>query len=124
MREQTSDLGPAPVLDKAKVDEMLSLDPGAQSIDLCHRVSRLAHPRASDTMPLLPLPVLNAHFESLRGLTAMSSNLLSYLLQKRDSLQQESERYNGLIADLISKESRKLKGGGAKAKPVKRGSGF
>ena len=75
-------------------------------------------------MPLLPLPVLNAHLESLRGLTAMSSNLLSYLLQKRDSLQQESERYNGLIADLISKESRKLKGGGAKAKPVKRGSGF
>ncbi|KAG9016916.1 hypothetical protein FRB93_009446 [Tulasnella sp. JGI-2019a] len=101
-----SGLGPAPQLDKTKVDEMLALDP--------------------ETLSLLPLSMLNAHLDTLRALTATSSSLLSHLLQTRAALQEESENHNSLIAELIAKETLKMQAGvksGAKRQNSQRRSG-
>ncbi|KAG8970196.1 hypothetical protein FRB90_010675, partial [Tulasnella sp. 427] len=84
-----NDLGPAPALDLAKIDEMLALD--------------------ADTLPLLPLPLLNAHLDTLRSLTATTSSVLTHLLQQREALQQDSEAYNAVIADMIQKETQKMR---------------
>lgn len=74
-----------------------------------------------DTLPLAPLATLERHLVELRTQTANTSALLTYLLQTREALQQDSETYNGLIAELIG-EAQKMKTG--KNRPVKRGSGF
>ncbi|KAF8504214.1 hypothetical protein JB92DRAFT_3084194 [Gautieria morchelliformis] len=82
--------GPRPKLNDAKISEMLDLNP--------------------DTLPLLPLPNLEAHLSTLQSLTSDTSNLLTYLLQAREALQQNSETYNGLIAELVG-EAQKMKSG-------------
>lgn len=98
-----NDLGPAPELDQSKIDEMLALD--------------------ADTLPLLPLPILNAHLDTLRSLTATTSSALTHLLQQREALQQDSEAYNAVIADMIQKETQKMRmGGGGGRTSGKRGS--
>ncbi|KAG8905960.1 hypothetical protein FRB99_007894 [Tulasnella sp. 403] len=95
-RKGSTGLGSLPVLDQAKVDEMLALDP--------------------ETLPLMPLPMLNGYLDTLRGLTATTSSILTHLLQTRESLQQDSESYNRAIADLISKQTQKLKAGSGRTK--------
>ncbi|KAG8946720.1 hypothetical protein FRC04_011498 [Tulasnella sp. 424] len=98
-----TDLGPAPQLDLSKIDEMLALD--------------------ADTLPLLPLPLLNAHLDTLRSLTATTSSALTHLLQQREALQQDSEAYNAVIADMIQKETQKMRMGGSGSRTSgKRGS--
>ncbi|KIJ37464.1 hypothetical protein M422DRAFT_211579 [Sphaerobolus stellatus SS14] len=95
-------LGPKPQLNEAKVEEMLNL--------------------SHDTLSLLPLSRLEGHLKTLKSLTNDTSALLAYLLQVRDSLQQDSETYNGLIAELVS-EAQKLKSGSKTRTGVgKRGS--
>jgi len=94
-------LGPKPELDNTKVNDLLRLDP--------------------ETLPLLPLPTLERHLADLRTQTVNASTLLTYLLQTREALQQDSETYNGLIAELVS-EAQKTKMGRGK-QSAKRGSG-
>ncbi|RDX53939.1 hypothetical protein OH76DRAFT_1399109 [Lentinus brumalis] len=93
-------LGPRPELDEAKVEELLNL--------------------SSDQMSLLPLSTLEAHLAEIKAQTERSSALLTYLLQTRDALQQDSETYNKLIGELVS-EAQKVKTG--KRMTVRRGSG-
>jgi hypothetical protein len=95
-----SALAPKPKLDYGKISEMLPLQ--------------------SDTLSLLPLPTLEAHLATLRNLTSSTSLALAHLLQTRESLQQDSETYNRLIAELISDAQKK----GPRSRVVKRGSGI
>lgn len=64
----------------------------------------------SETFSLLPLSILETHLNRIRSLTAETSSLLAHLLQQRDALQQDSETYNKLIAELVG-EAQKMKTG-------------
>ena len=114
-------IGPKPSIDRERINKALALDPGAPCVlrKMCLLLMAIV---CSDSLPLMPLTTLQAHLESLRALTASTSDLLSHLLQTRDALQQDSDTYNGLIAELVG-EAQKMKTGGAK-KPTKRGSAF
>ncbi|QRW01559.1 hypothetical protein RhiLY_00556 [Ceratobasidium sp. AG-Ba] len=96
-------LGPKPQIDNKRIEESLSM--------------------THDNLSLLPLAQLEAHLATMRTLTSSSSALLSHLLQQREALQQDSETYNGLIAELVG-EAQKMKSGGSRGRTgvVKRGS--
>ncbi|KAI0375791.1 hypothetical protein BV20DRAFT_959839 [Pilatotrama ljubarskyi] len=94
-------LGTRPQVDEAKVQLLLNLSP--------------------DQLSLLPLPTLEAHLSEAKAQTAKASALLTYLLQLRDALQQDSETYNKLIGELVG-EAQKMKTGKRTA-PSRRGSG-
>lgn len=81
-------LGPRPQLDERRLNELLDLDP--------------------EGLNLLPLAKLEKYLSELRSETTNTSSLLTYLLQTRDALQQDSETYNKLIAELVS-EAQKTK---------------
>lgn len=59
---------------------------------------------------MIPLKALNTHLDSLKQETAQVSAVLTYLLQARDALQQDSETYNKLIAEMVG-EAQKIKTG-------------
>ncbi|KAJ7129453.1 hypothetical protein C8R44DRAFT_829956 [Mycena epipterygia] len=94
--------GPKPEIDDAKISQLLALD--------------------SETLTIQPLSTLEGYLASLRSQTASTSALLSYLLQTRESLQQDSETYNGLIAELVG-EAQKIKTAKGRT-PNRRGSGM
>jgi len=83
-------LGPRPEVDEARVNQLLALMP--------------------ETLSLLPLPTLEKQLQTIRSLTADTSALLTYLLQQRDALNQDSETYNGLIAELVGEAQKKKSG--------------
>ncbi|KAH7911571.1 hypothetical protein BJ138DRAFT_1062904 [Hygrophoropsis aurantiaca] len=88
-------LGPKPVLDQQKVNDLLNLDP--------------------DQLPLLPVAKLERYLADLRTQTTTTSSLLTHLLQTRDALQQDSETYNRLIAELVSEAQKSKTGKGRTA---------
>jgi len=102
--QSPSGLGPRPKLDEAKISEMLDL--------------------TSDTLSLLPLPALELHLNALQALTNDTSTLLTYLLQTREALQQDSETYNGLIAELVSEAQKMKTNSRTKTGAGRRGSGL
>jgi Domain of unknown function (DUF5102) len=63
-----------------------------------------------ESLTMQPLGNLERYLADIRLQTADTSSLLTYLLQSRDSLQQDSEMYNGLIAEMVG-EAQKLKSG-------------
>ncbi|KAG2060113.1 hypothetical protein BDR06DRAFT_948157 [Suillus hirtellus] len=75
-------IGPKPQLDDKRVEELLKLD--------------------TDQLTLLPLAKLERCLIDFRTETTNTSSLLTHLLQTRDALQQDSETYNKLIAELVS----------------------
>ncbi|KAH9077238.1 hypothetical protein EDB83DRAFT_2348962 [Lactarius deliciosus] len=75
-----------------------------------------------DQLSLLPLASLEAYLSDLRTQTQNTSALLTYLLQTKDALQQDSETYNRLIAELVG-EAQKMKNVGSRT-PSRRGSGM
>ncbi|THH26811.1 hypothetical protein EUX98_g7375 [Antrodiella citrinella] len=81
-------MGPRPELDETRLSKLLDLQ--------------------SDELPMMPLRHLNSHLESLKEETAQVSAVLTYLLQARDALQQDSETYNKLIAEMVG-EAQKVK---------------
>ncbi|KAF6762176.1 hypothetical protein DFP72DRAFT_878193 [Ephemerocybe angulata] len=83
--------GPKPDLETSKIRRLLDLDP--------------------DYLKMQPLANLERVLNDLRIQTANTSNVLTYLLQSRDALQQDSETYNGLIANLVSEMAQKVKSG-------------
>jgi len=95
-------LGPRPELQEATINNLLSLKP--------------------DDLSLLSLSKVQSHFDALKQQTAQTSALLTYLLQTRDSLQQDAETYNKLIAEMVG-EAQKIKIGG-KRTSSRRGSGM
>ncbi|KAJ7904737.1 hypothetical protein B0H14DRAFT_3079529 [Mycena olivaceomarginata] len=94
--------GQKPAIDNAKIAELLALD--------------------SETLTIQSLSTLEGYLASLRSQTVTTSTLLSHLLQTRDSLQQDSETYNKLIAELVS-EAQKIKTVKGR-NPARRGSGM
>jgi hypothetical protein len=81
-----------------------------------------AIPYSLDNLKLQPLPVLERHLNDMKMQTANVSALLTHLLQTRDALQQDSETYNGLIAELIGEAQKSKTGKGRTV--TKRGSGM
>ncbi|EIW61219.1 uncharacterized protein TRAVEDRAFT_162172 [Trametes versicolor FP-101664 SS1] len=94
-------LGPRPEIDEAKMEALLDL--------------------SADELSLLPLRSVEAHLAEIKEQTAKASALLTYLLQMRDGLQQDSETYNKLIGELVG-EAQKIKTGKRTA-GSRRGSG-
>ncbi|PVF96472.1 hypothetical protein CPB86DRAFT_775753 [Serendipita vermifera] len=85
-----NNLGPKPDLDQEKIEGLLNTDP--------------------ENLPLLPIPKLEAHRAALQSQTLAASNLLTYLLQSREALQQESDAFNQRIAELVN-EAQRMKSG-------------
>ncbi|TEB30097.1 hypothetical protein FA13DRAFT_1733907 [Coprinellus micaceus] len=83
--------GPKPELDTTKINRLLEFE--------------------SDYLAMQPLPNLERILSELKMQTANTSGLLTYLLQSREALQQDSETYNGLIANLVSEMAQKVKSG-------------
>ncbi|KAJ7228481.1 hypothetical protein GGX14DRAFT_384937 [Mycena pura] len=101
---RTEQFGPRPEIDNAKIEQLLALEP--------------------ETLSIQPLSTLEGYLAALRAQTASTSTLLSHLLQTRDSLQQDSETYNKLIAELVG-EAQKIKTTkGKTATPTRKGSGM
>ncbi|KDR83922.1 hypothetical protein GALMADRAFT_110961 [Galerina marginata CBS 339.88] len=82
--------GPKPELDHARINKLLQF--------------------TNESLTMQPLANLERHLADIRTQTANTSSLLTYLLQSRDVLQQDSETYNGLIAEMVG-EAQKLKSG-------------
>ncbi|KAL0067606.1 hypothetical protein AAF712_005321 [Marasmius tenuissimus] len=99
---RTTQFGPKPRLDDASIKGLLELD--------------------SDNLKMQPLPVIERHLASVKMQMAQTNALLTHLLQVRDSLQQDSETYNGLIAELIGEAQKNKAGKGRNA--TRRGSGM
>jgi hypothetical protein len=57
-------------------------------------------------------------------LTSDTSALLSHLLQTRETLQQDSETYNGLIAELVGEAQKMKTGAKSRTGAGRRGSGM
>ncbi|KAK7054252.1 hypothetical protein R3P38DRAFT_2856114 [Favolaschia claudopus] len=94
--------GPKPEIDNAKIAELIALD--------------------SESLAIQSISSLESHLAALRAQTTSTSALLSHLLQTRDSLQQDSETYNKLIAELVG-EAQKIKTVKGRT-PTRRGSGM
>lgn len=80
-RKEDLGLGPTPEVDMKRVEEVCGL--------------------TEDQLSLLPLPGLRDLARELQTLTATTSVLLTHHLTLRESLQADSETYNGLIKDLV-----------------------
>ncbi|KAI0700752.1 hypothetical protein BC835DRAFT_1326256 [Cytidiella melzeri] len=83
-------LGPKPEIDESKIKSLIALD--------------------TDNLLLLPASKLEGYLSDFRLQAASISALLTYLLQTRDALQQDSETYNKLIGELVG-EAQKIKTG-------------
>lgn len=66
---------------------------------------------------------LERHLAQIRAQTSNTSALLTHLLQTKDALQQDSDMYNKLIAELVG-EAQKMKSGVLGRTPTRRGSGM
>ncbi|PCH41465.1 hypothetical protein WOLCODRAFT_137405 [Wolfiporia cocos MD-104 SS10] len=83
-------LGPRPDMDEAKLTQLLDLDP--------------------DKLTLQPISSLEKCLADMQSQTVRTSAVLTYLLQTRDALRQDSETYNKLIGELVG-EAQKIKTG-------------
>lgn len=97
-------LGPKPELDEGKANELLELN--------------------TDALTLVPLSKIEANLAAIKEQTVKASALLTYLLQTRDALQQDSEMYNKLIGDLVSQATQRAGPVGKARNPTRKGSGF
>lgn len=113
-------LGPKPQLDEQRIGELLALKPGMYLFRVIFTDVN-AGP-VIDQLSLLPLASLETYLSELRTQTQDTSALLTYLLQTRDALQQDSETYNKLIGELVG-EAQKMKTVGGKSLS-RRGSGI
>ncbi|KZT13039.1 uncharacterized protein LAESUDRAFT_690144 [Laetiporus sulphureus 93-53] len=83
-------LGPRPELNETKLSQLLDLNP--------------------DKLLQQPISALEKYLADLQAQTINTSTVLTYLLQTRDALQQDSETYNKLIGEMVG-EAQKIKTG-------------
>jgi hypothetical protein len=116
-------IGPSVQLDQAKIDELLDLNAGKSSMNLV--LVSLTYEPLIDALTLVPLSKLEAYLKDLKSHTVQASNLLTNLLQSRDTLQQDSEMFNKLIGDLVGEATKRATGGakGGRSTPVRKGTG-
>ncbi|PWN18490.1 hypothetical protein BCV69DRAFT_301286 [Microstroma glucosiphilum] len=96
-RREDLGLGPLPEVDMQRVEQVSNL--------------------SEDQLSLLTLPSLRSLSQELSHLITSTSLLLTHHLTLRESLQADSEMYNGLIKDLVTGAASRIgdsKGGGAK----------
>jgi hypothetical protein len=112
-------LGPQPVLDNTVINGLLNLSPGTccRYVILNNNLDRL-----SEQMSLSPLATLEGHRANIKLQTDNLLTLLTYLLQARDALQQDSETFNKQIGELIL-EAQKMKTTNKGGPPSRRGTG-
>lgn len=99
-------LGPRPGLDDTAISALLDVSPGT-----CCRYATLntrLNPDLPEQMSLSPLAKLEGYKANLKLQTANVSALLTYLLQARDALQQDSQMFNKQIGELVL-EAQKMK---------------
>jgi hypothetical protein len=118
-----SHFGPKPELDNVKIEKLLELNPGKDMYPHAPRIP--LNFTITELLTIQPLSTLEKHLADLRTQTASTSALLTHLLQTRESLQQDNETYNGLIAELVG-EAQKIKSGkpGPRSNSIRRGSGM
>lgn len=92
-RREDLGLGRPPDVDLKRLDEVCKL--------------------SEDQLTLLPLPSLQSLRRELETFTTQTSTLLTHHLTLRESLQSDSETYNGLIADLVAGAASRIGGGGS-----------
>jgi len=83
--------GPKPTVDAARLSKLMAND--------------------EEWLKMQSLPTLEQQLNELKMQRAKVSELLTYLLQSRDALQQDSETYNGLIGELVSEVAQKVRSG-------------
>jgi len=116
-------LGPKPQLDEQRIEELLAITPGMYSFYVISGwYTDIYADRTADQLSLLPLASLETCLSDLRTQTQNTSALLTYLLQVKDALQQDSETYNRLIGELVG-EAQKMKTVRGRV-PSRRGSGI
>lgn len=69
-----------------------------------------------------PLANVERHLAEIKSQTANTSKLLAYLLQSRDALQQDSETYNGLIAEMVGQAQSLRSGKPPRTASIRRGN--
>ena len=112
-------LGPKPALDNMIISGLLNLSPGTR----CRcAILNVDLNRFSEQLSLSPLATLEGHSANLKLQTSNVSTLLTYLLQTRDALQQDSEMFNKQIGELIL-EAQKMKTTNKGGQPPRRGTG-
>lgn len=97
----TSQIVSLPELDHDKIKTLLDLD--------------------AEILSLQPLSVIERHLADLKQQIISASALLTCLLQKRETLQQDHETYNNLIASIVG-EAQKMKSGKQRTSTLRRGS--
>ena len=113
--------GPKPELDMTRINKLLQLNPGTFSRTSSHL--KETHDIIVESLTMQPLANLERYLAEIRSQTANTSELLTYLLQSRDALQQDSETYNGLIAEMVG-QAQNLKSGKTRMGSIRRGSGM
>lgn len=93
-----------PQFDQTKIEALLGIAPGTISFYYCAARINLGY---TETIPLLPLTVLEAHLASLNEAREAATGYLTELLQKREGLRQDNETYNGLIAELVGEAQKR-----------------
>jgi hypothetical protein len=68
-----------------------------------------------------PLANVERYLSDIKAQTANTSKLLTYLLQSRDTLQQDAETYNGLIAEMVG-QAQSLRSGKPRTGSIRRGN--
>ncbi|KAF9534748.1 hypothetical protein CPB83DRAFT_802934 [Crepidotus variabilis] len=92
--------GPKPELEMAKINKLLALN--------------------TEQLTMQSLVNVERYLAEIKAQTANTSDLLTYLLQSRDALQQDSETYNGLIAEMVG-QAQSLRSGKPRTPSIRRG---
>jgi hypothetical protein len=109
--------GPKPELDTVRINKLLQLNSGTLNQCCCgingHTVK--------EQLAMQPLANVERYLSEIKAQTTMASRLLTYLLQSRDALQQDSETYNGLIAEMVG-QAQSLRSGKPRTASIRRGN--
>ncbi|PWN24377.1 hypothetical protein BDZ90DRAFT_122588 [Jaminaea rosea] len=110
-RKEDLGLGPTPEVDMKRIEEVCALREGKSLATMPQeRIACYSYADSTiyvffrtraDQLSLLPLPSLRDLSRELGSLTSTTSVVLTHHLTLRESLQADSEMYNGLIKDLV-----------------------
>ena len=115
--------GPKPELDMAKINKLLQLNAG-----MLVSPYKYYCPLSTvflfflEQLTMQPLANVERHLAEIKSQTANTSKLLTYLLQSRDALQQDSETYNGLIAEMVGQAQSLRSGKPPRTASIRRGN--
>lgn len=109
--------GSKPELDSAKINKLLQLNSGTLNQCSCKTNCHIV----KEQMAMQPFVNVERYLSEIKAQTAITSRHLTYLLQSRDALQQDSETYNGLIAEMVG-QAQSLRSGKPRTASIRRGN--